>query len=143
MKTFSSQKPDELAGYIGGVLADIQTTAVEAVQAGVDKVGKEAVEKIKAASPTPSHGPAKYRAGWRYKKVKVNSDGSFSTVVYNATHGWLTQLLEKGHPIISKGEVVGRAAAFPHIAPVSEWMQTQGVQIITDEIQKEIQNLKN
>lgn len=142
MKTFSSQKPDALQSYIGGVLAEIQTTATDAVQKGVDKVGKEAADRVKAASPKPSHGKAKYANGWRYKKTRVNADGSFQTTVYNASHGWLTQLLEKGHPIISKGEVVGRAAAFPHIAPVSEWLQTRGVELITEEVQKEIQNIK-
>ena len=114
----------------------------EAVNQAADKVGKEAVNKLKATSPKGDNKTKAYSKGWRYRVTKVQADGSFEIKVYNATYGSLTHLLEKGHPIVRNGSVVGRAEAKPHIGPVNEWVQTEGFKQIADAVQQAIAKIR-
>lgn len=114
----------------------------EAVNQAADKVGKEAVSKLKATSPKGDNKTKAYSKGWRYRVTKVQADGSFEIKVYNATYGSLTHLLEKGHPIVRNGAVVGRAEAKPHIGPVNEWVQTEGFKQIADAVQQAIAKIR-
>lgn len=139
-KVFNIANSDNMDKYLTKVFGDVDLGVQEAINQTIEKIGKETAKRVRAESPKGYSG--KYAKGWRYRAKKVEVDGSFSTVVYNASYGWLTHLLENGHPIISKGAVVGYAKPQPHIAPVSEWVQTEGVKMLTDAIQKEIQNLK-
>ena len=114
----------------------------EAVNQAADKVGKEAAIKLKATSPKGDNKTKAYSKGWRYRVTKVQADGSFEIKVYNATYGSLTHLLEKGHPIVRNGSVVGRAEAKPHIGPVNEWVQTEGFKQIADAVQQAIAKIR-
>ena len=104
--------------------------------ATVAKMGKEAVKKLKAKN-FGRHKWKNYPKGWKYKAGKFVS-GNFECKIYNSTHGWLTHLLEHGHPIITKaGEKVGDAAAFPHIAPVQEWIDQELPRRIAEKMRKQ------
>lgn len=114
----------------------------DAVNAAAEKVGKEAVKKLKDTSPKGDNKTHAYSKGWRYKVTKVQADGSFDIKIYNATYGSLTHLLEKGHPLVRNGATVGRAKAKPHIGPVNDWVQNEGFKQIADAVQKAIQQIK-
>lgn len=113
----------------------------DAVNQAAEKVGKEAVSKLKSTSPK-GNKPYAYSKGWRYKVTKVQADGSFDIKIYNATYGSLTHLLEKGHPLVRNGVTIGRANAKPHIGPVNDWVQTEGFNQIANAVQKAIQQIK-
>ena len=90
------------------------------VEDGVDEIaeelGDEGVEMLKANSPQDR---PRYYKGWK-KKVEVTVSGSKEFTIHNATDPSLTHLLEKGHPIVRAGKVVGRSPAIPHILPVEQ-----------------------
>ena len=136
-----------------GQIGDLQITLSEtlgvcslaiqdAVNQAAEKVGKEAVSKLKATSPKGDNKKHAYSKGWKYKVTKVQADGSFDIKIYNATYGSLTHLLEKGHPLVRNGAVIGRVKAQPHIGPVNDWVQTEGFKQIADAVQKAIQQIK-
>ena len=87
----------------------------------LDEVGKEAVQKLKASSPSRS---GNYAKGWKYKRQVKGANG-YEAKVYNAKRGNLTHLIEFGHPIVRGGVVVGNAKAEPHIEPVNQWVQSE------------------
>ena len=96
------------------IFDEYQETVKEVTDKTYKEVGKQAVDKLKATSPTrPGHG--EYARSWAVKKVR---DGY---VVYNKDHYRLTHLLEKGHVVRNKFGTYGRAPAFVHIKPVEEW----------------------
>ena len=139
--TFNIANSQNMTDYLTKVIGDIDLGVQEAVNKTIDKIGKEAAKQVRERSPKRKGGA--YSKGWRYRARKLQADGSFSAVVYNAKYGWLTHLLENGHPIINKkGEKVGYAKAYEHIKPVNDWLHTEGVKQLQDAIQKEIQNLK-
>ena len=97
-------------------IADAMTQYTDEVKKDIDSairtVGTEAKDRLKSASPKRK---GKYRRGWT---VKVESRNNvLSVTVYNK-HGWLTNILEKGHKKRGgNGFVQGR----PHIADVESW----------------------
>ena len=84
-----------------------------------DKVGKEAVSKLKNESPRRT---GDYAKSWRLKKEK-GSLGVSSFVVYNKDHYQLTHLLENGHVIKNKKGTYGRTSPKKHIQPVYDWIE--------------------
>lgn len=115
---------DAFRTTISNMLTNLGIKVEDQFQEATDEIGKEAVNKLKAAN-FGRHKWNKYPRGWKYKAGKFVS-GSFECKIYNSTHGWLTHLLENGHPIFTKaGEKVGDAAAFPHIAPVQNWINEE------------------
>ena len=90
------------------------------IEDGVDEIaeelGDEGVEMLRAASPKRR---PKYFKGWR-KRVDTSPSGNKEVTIHNATDPSLTHLLEKGHPIVRAGKVVGRSPAIPHILPVEQ-----------------------
>lgn len=140
-KEISTDNPEELAVYLNSTLGSISLAIQDAVNAAVQEVGKEAVKKLKATSPKGVR-PYDYSKGWKYKASKIQADGSFELKVYNAKRGYLTHLVEKGHPIVRGGKVVGRAKAKPHIGPVNDWVQNEGFQQIAKAVQQAISKSK-
>jgi hypothetical protein len=98
---------DTLAAEIAKHLETYTTEVEQGVEKAKRKVARTAVEQLKATSPKKT---GKYATGWRTKKV--NS----AVVIYNATRGSLTHLLEKGHAKKNGG----RVAAIPHIRPAEQ-----------------------
>lgn len=84
----------------------------ESVEPIVDAVSKEALYDLKGRSPKKT---GDYAKGWRRAK-KNRGTGQYARIIYNARKPGLAHLLEKGHALRGGG----RAAAFPHIAPVAE-----------------------
>ena len=87
---------------------------IEAMSEAIDEVAKEAVKKLKAASPRGK--TQKYYKGWTYKIEKGRL--SHGSIVYGKTGTYqLAHLLEYGHA--KKGG--GRTNEYEHIKPVEEW----------------------
>lgn len=126
---------DALRTTVSNMLNNLGIRVEDQFQEAADEIGKEAVKKLKAKN-FGRHKWKNYPKGWKYKAGKFVS-GNFESKIYNSTHGWLTHLLEHGHPIITKsGEKVGDAAAFPHIAPVQEWINQELPRRIAEKMRK-------
>lgn len=130
----------DLEIYLETTLGACSLAISEAANAAAAEVGKEAVKKLKSTSPK-GRKPYAYSKGWRYKVQKVQADGTFSIKIYNATYGSLTHLLEKGHPLVRNGTVVGKVAAQPHIGPVNDWVMNEGFKQIANAVQNAINNI--
>lgn len=93
-----------------------------AINEGLEEAAEEAEKILKQGGPYRKR-TGKYTRGWTHEKRNSRTSaitGVNSYSVYNKRHYQLTHLLEKGHQLKSGGRVVGRAAAFPHIAPVND-----------------------
>jgi hypothetical protein len=104
------------------ILEAVREDVNNATETALTTVPKEAVAKLRAASPKGkgTRHAGRYARGWR-----VKSQGKLSAVVHNATDYQLTHLLEKGHVVRNKSGTYDRARAISHIAPVEEWAQEQ------------------
>ena len=95
------------------LLDHINKEVEQSAKTNIQKVAKEAAQKLKNTSPRQSGAYAK---GWRSKRV-----GEMDAVTYNATMPGLAHLLENGHVIRNKKGTYGRTSGIKHIAPVEEW----------------------
>lgn len=116
-------RPDQLGGEIARLLSEYTTEVEQGLEKAQKKVSSKAVKELKATSPNRT---PKYALGWRSKKTE---DGR---LVYNATSGQLTHLLEKGHALRQGG----RTRAFVHIRPVEQ-------SVITDYIRETERVIRN
>lgn len=115
---------DKLQKTINSYLQNLGISVEDEFQEAADEIGKEAVQKLKGYNFGRKRWK-NYPKGWVYKPGKFRN-GNFECLIYNAKHGSLTHLIEYGHPIFTKaGQKVGDAAAFPHIGPVDEWVQSE------------------
>ena len=132
-KRISIGNPDKLAKTIQSYMEDFGRDVTEAIGEAMDEVGKEAVNRLKSTSPKKKRNGGRYAKGWKYqrdKKSRLLIEGR----VYNATDGSLTHLLEKGHPIIRNGVVVGRVKPQKHIEPVDQWVEQNFARIFAQKL---------
>lgn len=87
-----------------------------------EEIAKETVSQMKQSGSFGGDG--KYRKSW--KKNVEQKRTHVSSVVYNQKHYQLTHLLEYGHA----KQNGGRTRAFPHIAPVNDWAQSEFVKVL-------------
>ena len=126
-------KPDKLAKTIQSYMEDFGRDVTEAIGEAMDEVGKEAVNRLKNTSPKKKRNGGRYAKGWKYqrdKKSRLLIEGR----VYNATDGSLTHILEKGHPIVRNGVVVGRVKPQKHIEPVDQWVEQNFARIFAQKL---------
>ena len=125
--------PDKLAKTIQSYMEDFGRDVTEAIGEAMDEVGKEAVNRLKSTSPKKKKNGGRYAKGWKYQREK-KSRLLIEARVYNATDGQLTHLLEKGHPIIRNGVVVGRVKPQKHIEPVDQWVEQNFARIFAQKL---------
>lgn len=143
MKNINISDSKQLTDYTTKVFGEISLAVQDAVNQTLDEIAKECVKQLKAKSPKEKiKSGGRYAKGWRYKTTKVRADGSFSVVIYNGRYGWLTHLLENGHPLKQKDGSVVWVEGRPHIKPVNDWLQTDGVKKLQETISQNIQNIK-
>lgn len=94
----------------------------EAMNETAQEVAKETQSKMKSSGSFGGSGA--YKKTWT-KSVEENRS-SVSMVVHNSKHGQLTHLLEFGHAKTNGG----RTRAFPHIAPVNDWAQSEFLNVL-------------
>ena len=123
---------DDLSRAVAKVLDEYEESVIETVQRMTNELAKEGLSKVKAASPVSGKSPKRsaYKSGWS-KKVITNRMGA-SAIIYNGKYPGLVHLLEKGHALRNGG----RSTAFPHVAPVEEWMNSELQKRIKEAIQK-------
>ena len=125
--------PDKLAKTIQSYMEDFGRDVTEAIGEAMDEVGKEAVKRLKSTSPKKKRNGGRYAKGWKYQRDK-KSRLLIEARVYNATDGSLTHILEKGHPIVRNGVVVGRAKPQKHIEPVDQWVEQNFARIFAQKL---------
>lgn len=125
--------PDKLAKTIQSYMEDFGRDVTEAIGEAMDEVGKEAVNRLKNTSPKKKRNGGRYAKGWKYQRDK-KSRLLIEARVYNATDGSLTHILEKGHPIVRNGVVVGRVKPQKHIEPVDQWVEQNFARIFAQKL---------
>lgn len=118
MSTNLSKQITEAMQQYSGIVSD----TVEQI---MKDVGKEAGQRVKAASPKDTGA---YKRGW--KVVAERQNGTISVTVHNKKYR-LTHLLEDGH-MTRNGK--SRVAAQPHIRQVEEWAEQQVLSRIAKEL---------
>lgn len=125
--------PDKLAKTIQSYMEDFGRDVTEAIGEAMDEVGKEAINRLKNTSPKKKKNGGRYAKGWKYQRDK-KSRLLIEARVYNATDGSLTHVLEKGHPIVRNGVVVGRVKPQKHIEPVDQWVEQNFARIFAQKL---------
>ena len=121
----------DLTGQISEIFDDYSRNMKRKVNNSVDKVGKDAVDKLKSTSPKKT---GDYARGWKLKRER-GRNGINDVVIHNATDWHLTHLLENGHVIRNAKGTYGRAPAHVHIKPVEEYFNSE----VVEEIQRELE----
>lgn len=106
----------------------------EKVDAVVERTSREALQRVKAASPVRT---GSYRKAWRIKVDRKS--GRIEATIYNAGKMQLTHLLEHGHKTrLTTGKHGSKAYAAPHthIAPVQEWLNAEAEKEIEEVLRK-------
>ena len=106
-------KIDQLAAEIAKGLAEYSQDVVEKVNVSSERIGKEAVKRLKQTSPK-RYG--NYAKSWAMKTEPEVGQPHKRIVHVKAPHYRLTHLLEYGHAKVGGGRVEGR----PHIGPAEE-----------------------
>lgn len=112
-------KPEQLADTITASLKKWAEATEEAAAEGARNTAKELLPELQNAHPAGSgrYGSwDKYNSGWTSTLTVKKGKTRVSYVLHNQKEYRLTHLLEYGHALRQGG----RAAAFPHIAPVAE-----------------------
>lgn len=122
----------DLQKAVATVLQEYEESMTETVQRVTNDLAKQGLSKVKAASPVSGKSPkrSEYKSGWQ-KKVITNRFGA-GAIIYNGKYPGLVHLLENGHALRNGG----RSTAFPHVAPVEEWMNSELQKRIKEAIQK-------
>lgn len=104
------------------------------------RLGASGAKELRAAAaakfPVPGRKKVtgKYAQGWTYE-VTSNRTGDILKI-YNSKVPGLAHLLEHGHPVVRKGQVIGQAPAYVHIAPVASKLESDAVQEILKEVSR-------
>ena len=104
---------ESVAVQMKELLDEIDKEVQNSTKRNIDRVSKEAVQKLRNTSPRKT---GSYAKGWGTKK-----EGEMDVIVHNRTDYQLTHLLENGHVIRNKKGTYGRTSGTKHIAPVEEW----------------------
>ena len=100
----------------------------EAMSETSEEIAKETVAKMKSSGSFGGSGA--YKKTW--SKSVESKRTNVEMIVHNTKHGQLTHLLEYGHAKTNGG----RTRAFPHIAPVNDWAQTEFINVLERKLKK-------
>ena len=112
---------------IKGILEEYGEQVTEVMGDSIDSVSKEAVERLQNVQTFAENGnpTGAYSKSWEAEDIKTGRL-SKKRVIHNKEHYRLTHLLEKGH--VSRngtGRTFGRVPAYPHIAPVNDYVREE------------------
>jgi len=111
---------ESLTVQMSRILEEYSEDLQDATNDAIEKVAKEAVQKLKNTSPKKT---GDYARGWKVKREKGR--GNIATLIVHNKEYQLTHLLENGHIVRNKKGTYGRAPAIKHIKPVEEWANTE------------------
>jgi hypothetical protein len=106
---------DHLASEIAEALATYPEDVIEQIDASSERIGKEAIKRLKQTSPR-SPGGGDYAKSWKMTSINYYGEPAKRVVHVKAPHYRLTHLLEHGHAKANGGRVEGK----PHIRPAEE-----------------------
>lgn len=116
---------DEVSKMMMSYSQDVYEVTLEAI----DEVSKEAVKKLRAASPKGA--TKKYSKGWTRNLDKGRLKAG--AVIYGNKNTYpLAHLLEYGHA--KRGG--GRVKEITHIKPVADWASDEVYDLIIDKLSK-------
>jgi len=115
---------DDLASEIAQALSVYSRSVVKQINISSEKVGKEAVKRLKQTSPKDS---GDYAKSWRMKTEPALGQPDSRIIHVAKPHYRLTHLLEFGHAKANGGRVEAR----PHIK--------QAEQEVIDQFTKEVE----
>lgn len=122
----------DLSKALNAVLTEYGNDVYKVLDGAVIDVSEKAAQKLRSVTSWKHSRPSsEYSKAWTVSEERAGRLG-VKLIVYNDGHARLTHLLEKGH--VSRngtGRTFGRVQAYPHIAPVNEW--------VVDELQKEVE----
>lgn len=122
----------DLSKALNAVLTEYGNDVYKVLDGAVIDVSEKAAQKLRGVTSWKNSKPSSdYSKSWTVGEERAGRLG-VKLIVYNDGHARLTHLLEKGH--VSRngtGRTFGRVQAYPHIAPVNEW--------VVDELQKEVE----
>ena len=125
-------KPVDLSKAVAEVLNEYGDKVYEVLPQAVEEVSDKAVKQlhdVQNFAPN-GHPTGKYSASWDVKTVFKDRLHD-SLVIYNAEHYRLTHLLENGHA--KRGG--GRVPAYPHIAPVNDWVNEELPRVVAEKLE--------
>lgn len=114
---------DNLSDSIMKLLKDYGDTATKAINLAVEDEADGIRKKVRQNAGSAGIQGRRYKGGWQIKKE--NGPFGLQATVYNGSVPGLPHLLEKGHNVVAYGKSVGHAAAYSHIAPATQNMDTE------------------
>jgi len=120
---------DQLAAEIAKGLAEYSQDVVEKVNVSSERIGKEAVKRLKQTSPKKT---GKYAKSWTMTTEKAIGQPHTRIIHAKAPHYRLTHLLEYGHAKVGGGRVEGK----PHIRPAEEMVIKEFVAEVEEAIER-------
>lgn len=115
---------DGFAKAINDILAEYGDDVEQVLVKVLPEVADEARDKVEQAG-NPKW--TKYNKGWSVDNGRTGKY-TVSATVHNATDYQLTHLLEYSHPMPQGGT----SRAYPHIAPVNDWVHEEVVKKVED-----------
>ena len=129
-------KPINLEPTVNALLNKYGDQVYDALSDAIIQVTDEARGKLQSVEHfAPGGQPTgAYSGSWINEKIPTGRL-KVKQVVHNEEHYRLTHLLEKGH-VIRNGtrRTFGRAPAYPHIAPVNDWANSEVVRSVERKI---------
>lgn len=122
-------KGGSLEAQISEMLSASEAVVRAASKDAAKKAANDTMKLLKRTSPKKK---GTYAKGWKV----TYQDGSY--IVHNAKLPGYTQLLEKGHDVISNGQKVGRTPAQPHIAPAEKSGVNEFVNLAEEYIERRL-----
>ena len=107
MPNISIKGGSSLESAIDKALGGVELQVLYATKDAGKIAANKTVKDLRSLSPKRKGG---YSRSW-----KVKNEG-YDYIVYNSKYPGLTQLLEKGHDIVSHGQKVGYKEGTPHIS---------------------------
>lgn len=122
----------DLQKAVAEVLKQYGEQVYDVLADSINEVTDTAVSKLQGVQSFASHGhpTGVYSASWGKEQV-AKDRLRYNLVVRNSEHYRLTHLLEKGHA----NRDGGRTPAYPHIAPVNDFVNEELVKIIKNKLE--------
>lgn len=129
--------PIDLSKAINDILTQYGDEVYGVMEECIDEVSEEAKDKLRAENHFRKES-LKYAPSWINEKLQ-GKPLTAKRAVHNEDHYRLTHLLEKGHVVrngTGRNKGKQRTDAFPHIAPVNDWVNKELVQRLERKLER-------
>ena len=130
--------PIDMSKAINEILDKYGDEVYKVMEECIDTVAEEAKNKLKEVNHFRYEASGAYASSWVNEKLQ-GKPLTVSRAVHNVKHYRLTHLLEKGHVVrngTSRNNGKQRTDAFPHIAPVNDWVNQELVQMVERKLEQ-------